>query len=365
MRILLAAPIHHYSEFLKQKNGQFLKGQGQQSWLDALSELKHDVTVFRYTDPVFLPIKSMLYYEKIEKNFPLLIQKIKKIEDLFFYIYPVNYFKNIKLLYLSLTKKPDVIILSGGFTFLFPITLRAIKYFSTCRVMLFSGVNPIIASTTSEKSNIKNATIDLIVENDLYYANLWKKIGAKRVIVLPISAVDPRIQKIVKITHRDKQKYSCDICFVGSITKDRIPYFLKLTNFHFKFWGDIKPDVQLSEALRPFYQGSARGEEMVKIFNISKICLNLQPKDMKNGGNMRIFEIPGSGGFQLADKVPSEYFLEGEEVVLFSSPRDLDKKIRYYLKHNQERRKIAERGFLRAHRDHTYVQRFKKLLQED
>lgn len=77
---------------------------------------------------------------------------------------------------------------------------------------------------------------------------------------------------------------------------------------------------------------------------------------------MRTFEIPGCGAFQLVDKVDPSWFKIGKEVVVFRDLGDLKKKIRYYLRNERERQAIAQAGYKRAHREHTYEKRFKQLL---
>lgn len=74
----------------------------------------------------------------------------------------------------------------------------------------------------------------------------------------------------------------------------------------------------------------------------------------------RNFEVPGCGGFVLTGEADnlSEYFVEGEELVCFRGMDDLIDKIRYYLKHEDERAAIAEAGYQRTMREHTYVHRF-------
>jgi spore maturation protein CgeB len=86
-----------------------------------------------------------------------------------------------------------------------------------------------------------------------------------------------------------------------------------------------------------------------------------------NAGNVRVeqikgrnFEVPGCGGFLLtgeADNLP-DYFVEGKELVCFRGLDDLIDKVRYYLKHEDERAAIAEAGYQRTMREHTYVHRF-------
>lgn len=119
MKILLVAPIHDYVSLFKQKEKlTFVKGQGQQGWLDALKNLGHTVRVFIYTDPIIFSRKSKVLQERFCKKFPLLSEKFKRIENKLSFLFLQNVFKNKKLLKLALSQKPHIIILSGGFTFI-------------------------------------------------------------------------------------------------------------------------------------------------------------------------------------------------------------------------------------------------------
>ena len=78
----------------------------------------------------------------------------------------------------------------------------------------------------------------------------------------------------------------------------------------------------------------------------------------------RNFEIPGCGGFLLtsdADNL-SEYYHEGSEIVIYKNFNDLVDKIRYYQTHEDERRTIAQAGYQRTLREHTYEKRFNDLF---
>jgi spore maturation protein CgeB len=135
-------------------------------------------------------------------------------------------------------------------------------------------------------------------------------------------------------------------------------------------------------------KGEVSQEEMVNIFNQSKINLNLtnsaswdirylasspraiinRIRSKKNIEQMkaRIFEVNGCGGFQLS------YFVEGlancyeidREIVVYSGVDDLIEKIRFYLKHESLREAVANEGYLRTIRDHTYAKRFQNVLDE-
>jgi len=79
----------------------------------------------------------------------------------------------------------------------------------------------------------------------------------------------------------------------------------------------------------------------------------------------RNFEIPGCGGFQLSGRADhlEDYFSPGEEIVFFDDVDDLVAKARYYLRHEDERARIAQAGYARCLREHTYVHRFNEIFR--
>ncbi len=80
----------------------------------------------------------------------------------------------------------------------------------------------------------------------------------------------------------------------------------------------------------------------------------------------RNFEVPGCGGMLLtgyADNL-EDYYAIGKEVACFDSTADLIEKIRYYLQHENERAALADAGYQRTLRDHTYVQRFTEIFRQ-
>lgn len=86
--------------------------------------------------------------------------------------------------------------------------------------------------------------------------------------------------------------------------------------------------------------------EAPKIFNLSKINLNVTLKEITSGMSLRIFDILGAGGFLLTNwqKEIAENFVDGEEVVMYSSIEDAIGKANYYLAHEEERIRIAANG---------------------
>ncbi|MEW6455192.1 MAG: glycosyltransferase [Acidobacteriota bacterium] len=80
----------------------------------------------------------------------------------------------------------------------------------------------------------------------------------------------------------------------------------------------------------------------------------------------RNFEIPGCGGFLLTEMAEDleNYYKIGREIVCFDSIDDLIEKIDYYLHHEDERIAIAQAGYERTLCEHTYVHRFTEIFKQ-
>lgn len=138
--------------------------------------------------------------------------------------------------------------------------------------------------------------------------------------------------------------------------------------------------------------------EMVDVFNQSKININLSNneswdlryilspmKGFKNNLNVirntvrniinndaknremvkaRHFEINACGGFQLSYYTQGleKHYEIGNEIAIYESIDDLIDKIRYYLRHEDERKIIAQNGYARTIQDHTMDKRLSDLF---
>ncbi|MDD3369562.1 MAG: glycosyltransferase [Lachnospiraceae bacterium] len=105
--------------------------------------------------------------------------------------------------------------------------------------------------------------------------------------------------------------------------------------------------------------------EMPLLFNHSKINLNITLRSIQSGLSQRIWDVLGCSGFLLSNyqaEIP-EYFIPGEDLVLYESQTDLLEKCAYYLKHEDERQAIAANGYEKVKAMHTYQIRIAQLLQ--
>lgn len=169
-----------------------------------------------------------------------------------------------------------------------------------------------------------------------------------------------------------------DVTFVGQPHGDRLEVVERLREAGLspECWGHGWPNGKLGH------------EEMVELFGASRLNLNLANSStnpwtlrMRVGAVVRLrrpwdkprrsqikgrtFEVPGSGGFLLTDRVPylEEYFDIGREISTFESTDDLIEKARHWLAHPDERAAVAEAGYQRVLGEHTYDHRFAAIFE--
>lgn len=106
------------------------------------------------------------------------------------------------------------------------------------------------------------------------------------------------------------------------------------------------------------------GDRMREIFRRSRINLNITLRSIQSGIPLRAFDVMGSGGFLLSNFQADflEYFVPGEDFVVYESREDLLCKISYYLAHEEERKAIARSGQEKVAAGHTYQHRVREMF---
>lgn len=96
--------------------------------------------------------------------------------------------------------------------------------------------------------------------------------------------------------------------------------------------------------------------EMPHVFRNSKINLNITLRTILSGIPLRCLDIMGAGGFLLSNYQPelAEYFVDGEEMVMYTGRQDLLDKVSYYLEHDEERISIATKGMYKIQQEFNY-----------
>lgn len=227
----------------------------------------------------------------------------------------------------------------------------------------------------------------LVGTTDFRAFEYYKKQGITNVI-LTQWAVNPKVYK--PFLSNDK----LGITFVGQNFGRRQKYIDELEN----------SGIEVEAFGGGFKNGRVSYEKMVEIFSNSAINLNFTeiskieyrnawkiiPKffmkkrggryssDIKNFGNNfkeflgsqrrmikgRNFEVPACGGFLLSGYAEhlEDFYFPGKEIVVFESTTDLIDKCRYYLNNVSERQKIADAGYIRTLKEHTYEHRLRTIF---
>jgi spore maturation protein CgeB len=195
----------------------------------------------------------------------------------------------------------------------------------------------------------------------------YKEFGIKNVFYLPIGC-NPNIHKRVKLTSEELRRYECDLSFVGVKHPNRVKFLEELAgNYNLKIWGNGWEEVGSADLKKCIQGGNIPQKEMVKVFNASKIVINLHPTYglPSEGVSNRVFIASACGAFQLVDEKRdlSRFFKIGEEIVCFRKRVEVPKLIDYYLINHREREEIAARAQRRVYKDHTYMQRLEEMFR--
>ncbi|MBE6497308.1 MAG: glycosyltransferase [Methanobrevibacter sp.] len=105
-------------------------------------------------------------------------------------------------------------------------------------------------------------------------------------------------------------------------------------------------------------------EELHKYYSSCKILLNDHWEDMRDEDfpSNRLFDALACGTFVISDKIPSAETLFEGSIITYDDADDLNEKIDYYLAHEDERVKLAEKGRKIVLENHTFDKRVEEIL---
>lgn len=185
---------------------------------------------------------------------------------------------------------------------------------------------------------------------------------------LPALGVDNLIYK--NIAGISAKNYRHEIAFVGSWSARREKFIASIADLPIEIYGPgwrkqclFKPNI-----LKRIRGTDIWGEKLVRLYNESKIVLNISSWEPANtsGLNLRILDVPATGAFLLSENSPdiANYFESSKEIETFQTAEELSLKIRHYLRQEKERETIAWNGFLKTQRMETFKDKMKFLLDE-
>jgi spore maturation protein CgeB len=108
------------------------------------------------------------------------------------------------------------------------------------------------------------------------------------------------------------------------------------------------------------------GLDMYNLFSSSKIVLNIHIGVAADyAGNMRMFEVTGTGSCLLTDNKKNliDLFEPGREIIVYDNQEDCIAKVKWLMEHEEERAAIARAGQKKTLEMHTVENRVRSIIE--
>ena len=161
-----------------------------------------------------------------------------------------------------------------------------------------------------------------------------------------------------------------DVSFVGTALDHRVAFIRRLIaheKIPLRVFGNRWDRTLIYHLRRDHFRPAVLGKAYADVLRRSRVSLGFVSSSNHDEYTMRTFEIPACQGFLLAERTTThqELFIEGKEAEFFSSVEECADKIRFYLKEEALRRRIAAQGYLRClDSDYSLRRRLRDALQQ-
>jgi hypothetical protein len=195
----------------------------------------------------------------------------------------------------------------------------------------------------------------------------FKSHGARRVIVNR-TGFYPAVYHPHRLTDVPSH-LKHDTVFIGTAMDHRvgsIAYLMSKERLRIDVYGGLWNRHLVYYRHRKCFHGFS-GLAYSLIVSGSKICLGYVSSSNLDEFTYRSFEIPACGGFFLAERTPThqELYREGEEAEFFGSDEECADKIRFYLRNDSKRQKIAQAGYERCLKsDYSLTRSMREAMRE-
>lgn len=144
--------------------------------------------------------------------------------------------------------------------------------------------------------------------------------------------------------------WESDICFLGHFEPDRrkneLDTLMKTVPALYRLHGSLWQENSKNMAWQGMDTRELQGEDYVRALNATKIALVFFSTWNADTFTRRVFEIPACGTMMLSQRTETiqELYTEDKEAVYYDSTDELVDKARFYLAHDDARKRIAEAG---------------------
>jgi spore maturation protein CgeB len=199
---------------------------------------------------------------------------------------------------------------------------------------------------------------DMGMQEKLHYC------GAKRATFWPLGSFDALCDPAKTETTILESERDIDVIFIGALHLNKMPLLARIK----KAFGSkmvlhgltgLKKNVYFNLKygfpgwIRPIHFG-----KYIPLYQRAKIGINVHNRGDYTVGGYRLFDLPANGVMQISDggEYLHDFFEVGEEIENYRDADELIDKIRYYLMHDEERKRIALNGFKRLQKEYRIAE---------
>jgi spore maturation protein CgeB len=209
---------------------------------------------------------------------------------------------------------------------------------------------------------------DFVITTKTFNVMEVKNLGAQNVIYVGC-AYDPHTHHPWNLIDSEKQEWGCEVGFTGAFEADRYKRMLVISNTEQEVVvrGPNWERYEKRHSFLTIKPGFIAGDNYAKAISATRINLGFLCKVNRDSHTTRSVEIPACGAFMLAERTGEhlELFEEGKEAEFFETDQELIDKVKYYLKHEGERQRIAQAGRERCLRSgYSNHERIKDILRK-
>lgn len=190
--------------------------------------------------------------------------------------------------------------------------------------------------------------------------------GAKKTYFTPMGA--SHLNRKDSLKNIDSLSRDIDLIYVGGMYPVKIDRFTKLKKEFgdsFELYGRWSPFglrgiayTLLNHKTHDFFRWRVNPlspSNLAKYYQRTKIGINMHWENAETG-NTRLYELPANGVMQICDRgagnATADLFEEDKEIILYNTINEAIDKIRFYLKNDTLREKIAMAGYKRVMKDY-------------
>lgn len=194
----------------------------------------------------------------------------------------------------------------------------------------------------------------------------WEALGVRRALWLPDGA-DRDLDQPAEFD----PSFACDVAFIGRAVSPgedlyRPEFLMRLAErFRVRVWGQLWEPW----AKELNWDGSkVYGRDFARVCASAKVVIDIKPRMWRPSlgvyASNRLVRQLACGGFSLTRGTAEnkELFREGEHCAWYDSEAEAFDKIDYYLRHEQDRQRVAATGAALVHKYHMFENRVHNLL---